>query len=674
VRRNGPVRAEIEVDGCFTRTTSSSDADRVYLRFYLEFVQGQTALRATVSLRDTSVGFPAHLLFRGLSYRATLNDSGAFALRFPQPATNGAANTLITGTLAASDDAAANQGFCRRTDYGLAIDCNSSAYRGFLQRNNPDDFAIEGVCVRIGANYYTGSAPTNWYTSQSEFSDPSFMEMTSANSGRGVLCGIEHACQTWPVEFGAGGDGRLEVSLFPHEKSGDPFNYPLTWASCETRVFYLVPEPAQAADPFKVAGSFDYPVAARSEAWVYNQADAWAWHLVAPADLNSYVSFSGMRAPGGVHNDPVKTVYRYAGGTGGGNNNWEETQRFYQWLLTGDGSSYLNSWFEAYYKADKMVWTVDDGLLKDRQSIRNPSAPVTSKNNFYDGSKHTFMQVLPDWGFTHGETALLDSAKHAAETIMDPGTSPNVQPYGNFVPGTFGALTNAAQSILECEPNQALEDWLHLIEFQWSHVVFQQSNDFGVNAATLGWQAPIGTPEGSDNNPDAYMITWSAGKPSDKAKYGYMSQMWTDLREMAQSYGTFVHHVREKDPNDPLIADLLARAPDIYHYAHRGLLDDYCKSTGEYYITVVFADDAGNSTPDPLAANGDYLSSPNASGYALQAICNLLLDARQSESAFSYGVELNRSMADPVWAKMQFDPMLNEFAWRYLVHYGVIKP
>jgi hypothetical protein len=673
VRRNGPVRAEVEVDGCFTRTSSSSDPDRVYLRFYLEFVSGQSSVRATVSLRDTSLGFPAHLLFRGLTFRAQLNDSGPFDLRIPQPATNGAATTLITGSLAASDDAVANQGFCRRTDYGLATDYNSASYMGFVQRNNIDDFAIEGVCVRIGSDYYTGSSSSNWYTSQSEFSDPLFLEMNAASSGRGVLCGIEHACRTWPVEFGAGGDGRLEVSLLPHEKSSDPFDYPLTYASCETRVFYLAPEPAKAADPFKVAASFDYPVAARSEAWVYNQASPWAWHLVSPSDFDSYLSFSGMRTPGGFRSDPVRTVFRYAGGTGGGNNNWGETQRFYQWLLTGDGGAYLNSWFEACYKADKMVSTIDDGLLQDCQPVRNPTAPVTKKSYFYDGSKHTFFQVLPDWGFTRGETVLLDSATHAAETIMSPVASPNVQPYGNFVPGTFGALTNAAQSILECEPNQALEDWIHLIEFQWSHVVFQQPNDFGVDASTLGWQAPLGTPEGSAANPDAYMISWAAGKPSDKAKYGYMSQMWTDLREMAQSYATLVHYLQEKDPSDTLIGDLLARAPDIYHYAHRGLPDDYCKTTGEYYVTDVFAGDPGNSAPDPFSPPGDYLPSPNPSGYSLQAICNLLLDARVSESALSYGVELHRSMSDPTYSVMRFDPMLNEFVWRYLVHYGVIK-
>jgi len=31
-------------------------------------------------------------------------------------------------------------------------------------------------------------------------------------------------------------------------------------------------------------------------------------------------------------------------------------------------------------------------------------------------------------------------------------------------------------------------------------------------------------------------------------------------------------------------------------------------------------------------------------------------------------------MSDPVLAKMQYDPILNDFVWRYLVHYGVLKP
>src|SRR6185295_9435293 len=127
-------------------------------------------------------------------------------------------------------------------------------------------------------------------------------------------------------------------------------------------------------------------------------------------------------------------------------------------------------------------------------------------------------------------------------------------------------------------------------------------------------------------------------------------------------------------PGDTLIGDLLARAPDIYHYARRGLPDDFCASTGEFYITDVFCDDPNDDAAKPLSMPGEYLDHANRSGYSLQSIVNLLLDLRASESAYSYGVELHRSMADPVLAKMQYDPILNDFVWRYLVHYGVMKP
>ena len=176
-----------------------------------------------------------------------------------------------------------NLGFCRRTDRAIAIDYNSSAYKGFLQRNSPDDFAIEGTSIRIGATYFTGSSGSNWRTAESVYSDPTFAEVNADASGRGVLAGIEQACRTWPDELSAGGDGRVEIGLFPHEKSGDTFAYPLTWASCETRVFYLVPESGPAADAFAAAASFDYPPAARADAWAYDQADPWPWHIVSTA-------------------------------------------------------------------------------------------------------------------------------------------------------------------------------------------------------------------------------------------------------------------------------------------------------------------------------------------------------------------------------------------------------
>jgi hypothetical protein len=321
-----------------------------------------------------------------------------------------------------------------------------------------------------------------------------------------------------------------------------------------------------------------------------------------------------------------------------------------------------------------MAWSIDDATLSDRKAIVNPSAPVTRKCDTYDGSKHTYMQAIPDWAYARGETYLFDSARSLGETILDKQISPNVQPNGNFVQGTFGAVTNAAMAVLALGPNQQLEDWTHTILDQWTNVVFQQKNSFGVSTANLGWQAPVGTPEGSATNPDGYMITWSAGKASDKVQYGYMSQQWTDLRLNALVYQQFAHYLAEKSASDPLIDQMLERAPDMYHYAHRGLLDDHNRNTGDYYILDVFAGDGNNSSPNPLAAPGATIGTPNTSGYANQSIVNLLLTFRPSESAFSYGVELNRSMSECTYQHMPSDPVLNDFIYRYLVHYGVVQP
>src|SRR5262249_50337762 len=153
----------------------------------------------------------------------------------------------------------------------------------------------------------------------------------------------------------------------------------------------------------------------------------------------------------------------------------------------------------------------------------------------------------------------------------------------------------------------------------------------------------------TDANPDGYMITWAAGHSSDQKIYGYLSQMWTELRGISGSYSHFIHYLSEKSPGDPLIGNLYARATDVYHYAHRGILDDHNKGTGAYYNTDVFAGDGGNSNPDPFSPPGDYFGSNNPNGYALQGIVNFLLDVRPSESAFSYGVEMHRSMPDPIF-------------------------
>ncbi len=674
VRRNGPVRSEIEIDGMFTKSASATDANRVLVRFYVEAFRGQSTIRATASLRDTSILFPENLLFRGFSYRAQLAEAGPFDVRMPKPALLGDATALVSGAIGSGQDAAFQSGFVSRSDYPLQTDCNSGSQLGFIQRNGNNAFAIEGVSARIGAANFCGSAATGWFSPEDEFCDPSFTEVNSSASGRGVLLGLEHACRTWPVSLEAGGDGRIEIGLLPHKQPSDAHLYPLPYASAETRSFYLAFESARAADPFTVACSFDYPLAARAELWAYNQADVWPWKLVSEADMRTYQTLANIRTTGPDKSDPTRTVYRFAGGTGGGNNNWEETRRFYHWLRTGNGGSYLSSLFEAYYKVDKMAWTIDDGALKDRAKIRNSTAPVTRKCDLYDGSKHTFLQAVPDWAFTHGETPLLDAARPLAETILDKNISPNVQPYGNFVQGTFGAVTNSALAVLELAPNQQLEDWVHLIMYQWANVVFQQKNSFGVGTANLGWQAPVGTPEGSATNPDGYMITWAAGKSSDKVVYGYMSQQWTDLRLNSLAFQQEVHHLREKAPSDPLISDLLNRAPDMYHYARRGLLDDHNRNTGDYYILDVFAGDGGNASPSPLCGPGLAIDKANSSGYANQSIVNLLLEQRPSETAYSYGVELNRSMSESTYQHMVNDPLLNDFMWRFLVHYGIVKP
>jgi hypothetical protein len=674
LRRNGPVRAEVEVDGMFTRSSDPDDPDRVLVRFYVEAWQGGSAVRVLASLRDTSVSFPEHLLFRGFFWRAWLAESGPFDVRMPQTSGDGPPPGLWSGTLAApGENASFFQGFARTQKIQLSYDPNWSTYYPFIERFDDDVFAIEGVRARIGATFLTGDASTGWWTAENEFAEPTFLEINAAN-GHGVLFGIEHANLHWPVELRAGGGGRVDVALFPRKDSSDAHDYGLTYASAETRAFWVVAEDVPDDDPIAEAFRFDYPLAARAEPWVYNQSGVWHWRLVTTTSVDDYVALAGLRKPAPPAPDAIRTVYEYSNATGGGPNNWGETRRFYQWLRVGLGGAYLSSWYEALYKADKMAWSIDDDELSDRQSIRNPSAPVTRKGEFYNNSKHTFLQAVTDWAYSRGETYLLDSARTFRETLMDRVISPNVQPDGNFVPGTYGAIVNAAIAILELEPDAALEDWVHDICFQWANVVFKVDNSFGIDTSTLGWQAPIGTPPGSAANPDAYMVTWGAGKSSDRAQYGYTTQGWTDLRLGSLAFQRYVHHLREIDPSDPLIADLLGRAQDWYHYAHRCIPDDFQSLTGDFYIIDVFEGDAGDPNVDPFAEPGDDISLADASGYALQSIVNFALEAGLSESALSYGVEMHRSMSKSTYDEFINDPVLNEFIWRYLVHYGLLQP
>jgi hypothetical protein len=316
------VRAEIEVDGSFTRSTSAGDADRVYVRFYLEAAKGQSSIRATVSLRDTSVNFPQHLLFRGFTYRAQLNEAGPFDVRMPLPAVSGDATQLSTGSIGSSQDGSFSAPTCSARTTTSRPTRTRAPTRASSSANGNDAFALEGVSQRIGSNYLTGSSSTGWFTPQDTFCDPAFVEINSAASGRGLVFGLEHACRTWPAAMDVGGDGRVEVGILPHKQKGDAHLYPLTYASAETRSFYLSFESARAVDPFLVANAFDYPVTARAELWVYNQAEVWPWKLVTPAEVREYQDLAQIRTTKPDTSDTCRTVYRFAGGTGGGNNNW----------------------------------------------------------------------------------------------------------------------------------------------------------------------------------------------------------------------------------------------------------------------------------------------------------------------------------------------------------------
>jgi len=674
VRRNGPVRAEVEVGGCFTRTSDANDADRIYVRFLIEAYAGGSSVRVTASLRDTSVRFPQHLLFRGFTWGAKLADGGAYAVKVPQPDGADEATATWSGSLAtAGDDASYFQGFARASKYELCDDANWSRYMPFIQRFGADDFAISGVRARIGATTFTGDAASGGWTDPTEFAEPAFVEMNAA-SGHGVLFGPEHAKLHWPVSMTARGDGRFEIGILPHKDPADPHDYPLTYASCETRTFFLVAEDAAAGDPIGVAKRFDFPLTARADLSVYNQAQVWPWRLITHDEVDAYCAHAGLRQAVTPTVNEMRTVYRYSNGTGGGNNNWEESRRFVQWLRGEGDAAYFSSLYEAIYKADKMAWTIDDDVLANRQTIRNPSAPVTPKDDFYNNSKHTFLQAVPDWAFVRGETLLLDSARNFAETLMDPEISRNVQPLGNFVSGTYGAVVQAACAILELAPNYPLEKWTYDVCDQWAHVTYKQSNRWNIDTSVVGWQAALGTPTGSASDPDGWMISWASGKASDKNLYGYMTQGWTDVRGGAQAFHRYWWHLRQIAPHAPLLADLLARADDWYHYSRRGVPDDHCASTGEYYITDVVAGDAGNPDIDPLWPPGDELDAPNSCGYSNQSVVNFLLAARPSETAYSYGVEQQRSMSNPVFDALVNDPILQQFMWRYLVHYGLKQP
>ena len=95
---------------------------------------------------------------------------------------------------------------------------------------------------------------------------------------------------------------------------------------------------------------------------------------------------------------------------------------------------------------------------------------------------------------------------------------------------------------------------------------------------------------------------------------------------------------------------------------------------GDLFNIDVFDGDAGDPDVDPFAPPGFDIDDDDASSYALQAIVNLKLEHEPSCSAFSYGVEMHRSIDKDFYDPLADDPILNDFVWRWLVHHGWLKP
>ncbi len=670
IRRNGPVRAEVQLDGMFTRTTSASDPDRVYLRVLVEAFREDSAVRVQTSLRNSSIQYPENLQFRGFYWSGKLKTDGTLSVRAPRIAQNGAPQGWVQDTLNSNESASLYQGFARHTEYPTTDDANGSNYTPFIERLGSNDFAIEGTRVRIAGVDHTGSAATDGFSEETFFADPAYLETWSASDGLGALISVEHAAATWPIELLVLGSGTVGVMLFPIKGGADAYDYPLTWGTSETRTFVVKPVSQRAADPRATMAVFDYPLAARAPLWAYNQSDAWPWKLVTPTQFNTFADATGLDHPSQPPLDPWRTIYRFANGTGGSNNRWGSTVTFHRWLRTGDSAGYLRSWYEAFYKVDKMPMTIDDGDARDAPPVRDETT-ATKRGKFYDGSKHTFLQSVPDIGFTRGETYLLDSQDHFAETFLDSSLT-STQPDGNFVNGTYGAISSSTAAVLELGSHSELEANLREYMEQWVHLVFQQPNSLGVDTETKGWQAGPDAPVGSALNPDAYFVTRAAGKAEDWEDYGYTVQIWTDSRLGALGYHTVQHYLESKDPNDPLIEDLGRRADDFYHFARRAALDDYFSGTGEYFNIDVFAGDGLGINVDPFGLPGSEISNAQPTSYVLHPWINFRLRQGPSKSAFSYGVELCRSMSTSQWDRQNSDPSLGHFVWTYLTEHGLL--
>ena len=665
LRRNGPVRTEIEVHGAFHGPGAN---DKVYLRLAVEATWGRPDVRVQTHLRNSAIDYEHNLLFRGFGWTGTLKADGPYQVRGPLPGYDGAHGGTVTANMGAGEEASFYQGFVLHSDDRLTWDHNDTAYTPFLRKVDEDKFAINGVRLRIAGQDYTGSSQSDGFSDRFEYCDSVFLDVTNETWGMGVLANIESARVHWPCALVANGDGQLEVQLFPRKESGDQDHYPLTWGTSETRTFWLHFQDEPAEDPRSVAQAFDYPVTARGELEVYNQSKVWPWHLVDRDALVDFSRHNHLDVPSEPTIVPARTVYRYANGTGSFNNNWIATKMYFLWLRTGDGGALLRSWWEAIYKVDKMPWTFDDGVLSDAGEVQNESE-ATKHGKFYDGSKHTYLQALPDIAYWRGENYIFDSQRHFVETLLDSDRTSS-QPDGNFVMGTYGAVAAASCAILELGHVPELEANLHTIMSQWTQIVYKESNSFGVDTSTKGWQAPVGTRVGEGLNPDGYFITKASGKSNDWDDYGYTTQIWTDYRLAALAYWVCTHYFEQHAPDDPIIDLLRGRSGELYSFPRRAAPDDYCSETGEFYLFDVFHGDAGNPDVDPLQIPGDKINWPKQTNYILTAWCIFYLESRPSESALSYGVELCRSASPNTWDKGSGDPVLNEFIYQWIRHHG----
>ena len=670
---NGPVRSEIRLDGVLTESSNINDNDRVYVRTYLSVVRDEPAVRAQVTLRNTSIQHNRNLLFRGFGWRGHLKVEGTLQVRAPNVATNGNVNSLATSNISGTQDALFYQGFVENTDFYLTAGHDDASYTPFLERISGHDFLVEGCRVRIASQDFAGAAGNSGFSAVTEFADPAFLDLWSGTSQIGMTAQIEHAPYTFPVAIHAQANGRLEVQLFPTKEASDSHHYPLTWMTSETRTFVLQPNSERPNDLLQSMPQYDYPLAARPALFAYNQSEIYPWRLVTPEQAELFLEDTGITEEDAINNEtPIRTVYRFANATGSANNRWQASLSYYQWLRHGHGGSYLRAYWEALYKIDKMPVTLDDGDINDAPEVEDDTT-ATKKGKYYDGSKHTYFQLVPDMGYHRGIHYLLDSQSHFAATVMDEDWT-STKPFGNYVNGTYGAVTNSSIAMLQLGDNQELEDYVRLYMEQWAQIVYKQPNNFGVDTDTQGWQAPVGTPSGSPLNPDGYFVTRGTGKGVDFDNHGYTMQVWTDYRQAALAYQMCVHHFRSKNPNDPIIDLLSQRAQDFYSFARRSALDDHYYDTGEYFLTDIFANDPGDENADPFDAPGAYTGNVDATNYVLHPWVNFYLDQGPSETALSYGVELVNSISKPQLDKLIHDPTLNDFIARYLRDHGLANP